>query len=132
MKLKRRYKPMLIVLDFSIRMLFVAFILSLLKHIWDGNSLSELLKAPIFMFIIANIMGFIYCEVKYWIGNIWLGSFLFGIFSSNLFLLSLPLDKLVHEGNLGKLPELKMYLSLMLFLGILLSIIYFQVQKKKF
>jgi len=110
-KIKLKYAPMIIVIYFSVMGLVIAFILSVVRYFLDGTSLMKGIDAPIFMSAIAIIIGLIYCEVNYWVKNLWIGAILFGILSINLFILLLPIPTLVPKGNIGELPPLDIYLG---------------------
>jgi len=58
--------------------LVIAFILRVVRYFLDGTSLMKGIDAPIFMSAIAIIIGLIYCEVNYWVKNLWIGAILFG------------------------------------------------------
>jgi len=77
-KIKLKYAPMIIVIYFSVMGLVIAFILSVVRYFLDGTSLMKGIDAPIFMSAIAIIIGLIYCEVNYWVKNLWIGAILFG------------------------------------------------------
>ena len=130
-KLKIKYAPMIIVIYFSVMGLLIAVILSALDDFFGGSPFLKKLTSSVFISILAILIGLIYCEVRFWIRNIWLGSILFGVLSINLFTLLLPISTLLLKGNIGKLPPLDLYLAITIFIGSSLGALYFGIEKKK-
>jgi len=130
-KLKNKYEPMVIILYFAIMGFFIAVILATLRHFLDNIPFIKMLEAPAFISIVAIFIGFIYCEVKFWINSLWIGSLLFGILSINLFIFLLPISQLLFKGHIGNLFTIDEYLIATLFGSPLLALLYFSIENRK-
>ena len=124
--------PMVVVLYFSITMLLlVAFPLSALKYFLDDTSITTTLEGPMLMAIAAILIGLIYCEISARIKNLLLGSILFGVIASNLFIALLPISSVVLNREIRSIP-LNVYLFIAIVGSGLLAAIYHGVKTKKF
>ena len=129
-KLKIKYAPMIIVIYFSVMGLTISLLLSILRYFMEGSSIMKMLQAPLFISVTVILIGLVYCEVSSWIKNLWIGSIVFGVLSSNLFIFSLPLSSLVYDGNVGDFVPLNLYLALTILGSSLLGSIYFGIKRK--
>ena len=127
---RSKYEPMFIVIFYSIMGLAIALFLGVIKHYIYDCSIIDVIEGPLFISIVAILFGLAYCEISFYIKNLWLGAIIFGILTSNLFIFSLPISSLIFDGKIGSLPPLNLYLLLILFMSFILGLIYLTAKKK--
>ena len=122
-----KYQPLIIILFYTVMILIISLILSIIKYVTEGGSILEMLEAPAFIAFFAIFMGVIYCEIAYRSKNIIFASILIG---PQLFLL-LNIGLLwFREGIIRDIP-LDWYLTLSLLLGGALGALYYGSNSKK-
>jgi len=127
MKVMRKYQPLKILLFFIVSMLLLALFLSFIRFIFEGGSISSIfyrLEGFVFLSFFAILLGIIFCEIKALIqSKIW-GAIIFGMVTSQLFIICLFVSSLLTDGSVKEMPE-NMYLFFTLVFTPLLSAIYF-------
>jgi len=126
-----KYESFFTVLRFVLIGLFTAILLSIIKYFIDDTPVLEILEGPLFISVMAIIVGISYCEVKFYIKNIILASIVFGVISSQLFLLFLVSFFYFYDDTVRDIP-LDWYL---VFIGIgsgSLILMYIKIESKKY
>jgi carbon starvation protein CstA len=126
----KKYSPLIVVIIFTIMMFITAVIVSVVKHLFEGGSILEMLEAPAFIALFAILMGIIYCEIAYRIKNIIFSSLLFGLIASQSFIAFNVGLLWVKEGIIREIT-LGWYLAFTLLFGGVLSALYYGFTSKK-
>ena len=126
-----KYKPFFIVLHFVLIGLFITIILSIIKYFIDSISILEVMTAPLFISIMALVIGFFYCELKYYVKNVIFASIIFGIVSSQIFLLFLMIFFYFYDDIVRDIPPLDWYLAFTGLFSCLLIFIYIKTGNQK-
>jgi hypothetical protein len=119
----QKYEHLFTVVFFILLGLFVSVLLAVVRSLWDGSSIIELLKAPVFLSLTAFAIGLVFCEIKAYIKSKLIASLLFGVVTPIIFFASLFIDSIITDGFI-KPMVIDFYVWLFVILGALSSSIY--------